>query len=401
MESNVFFYSERGLINCLVLDIKDDIIKLREFLKCIKLGMNEDTPDWVDKVQSSNWYVEFSASEFGNPDLIADLNCDDGHRIIFFEAKMTSYEKAATEIDINQPFNPEKDGIYKGKTSTINAQLALRYRLAKTMFDLKNHRPNQDFSKLIETGIEEPIEVAIRYHDMFKFIRKSQTGRRIHNSLTIDVFNKLMHHAKEYYVVAMTFEDPGYSVFKSLYTHNPKLLPPIGIDEWNAGNHSFGIFNFNEFKTAINPSQYIHISGSRNYINLTMNTGTEIIPDTIEIEESSEIYEDVILSQTPQNIQTLYEEWEDKLSTLFGKKYKPYVASSSILKNGRTIIKLIIQNNSLYLGFRDRLPDILRSEDSPSIIRIQGVSFECIELNRISESKYAQVISVISSSEYK
>ncbi len=104
MDSRVFFYSERGLINCLVLDLKKNLDMCKVFFKCIRFGTDESTFDWTDNILAVEWYVEFSASEFGNPDLIADVCCPDGHHVVFFEAKLKPYQKAAAVMDMNKPF---------------------------------------------------------------------------------------------------------------------------------------------------------------------------------------------------------------------------------------------------------------------------------------------------------
>jgi len=70
----------------LLLKIMPLVTGHTELYYMIKFGIEEQIPEWVDKVISIDWFVEFSASEFGNPDFIADIHCTDGHRVIFFEA---------------------------------------------------------------------------------------------------------------------------------------------------------------------------------------------------------------------------------------------------------------------------------------------------------------------------
>ena len=113
MESNVFFYSERGLINCLVLDLKNNLEKTKNFFKLIKFGVEEIQPSWADRILSIDWFVEFSASEFGNPDLIANIHCTDKQRVVFFEAKLRSYKQSSLPMDLSKSFDPQKDGVYK------------------------------------------------------------------------------------------------------------------------------------------------------------------------------------------------------------------------------------------------------------------------------------------------
>ena len=195
--------------------------------------MDEQRPNWVDRVESVDWYVEFSASEFGNPDLIADIHCTDGHRVIFFEAKLKSYEKAASSMDTTVPFEPNEnneypDGIYKNKSSSINAQLALRYRLAQRL----NNLQWLEIRSSDEPRIEETFEDAVFYHDMFNAIREVHTGRRIHNRKMIEILDKITANRPDFYFVAMTFESQDH-IFQSIQEHSPNLLPPIGLAKWN------------------------------------------------------------------------------------------------------------------------------------------------------------------------
>ena len=69
------------------------------------------------------------------------------------------------------PFEPNEnneypDGIYKNKSSSINAQLALRYRLAQRL----NNLQWLEIRSSDEPRIEETFEDAVFYHDMFNAI---------------------------------------------------------------------------------------------------------------------------------------------------------------------------------------------------------------------------------------
>ena len=406
MDSNVFFYSERGLINCLVLDLKNDAEKTKYFLKLIKFGIDEQTPEWVDKVISVDWYVEFSASEFGNPDLIADIHCTDGHRVIFFEAKLKSYIKTSAEIDFNQNFNSENDGILKGKTSTINAQLALRYRLANTL-KLANWVELQNSE---EPQLEERRDIAIQYKDMFKAIRQSKTGRRIHNDKMIAVFGNIMKSNPDFYFVAMTFETEEH-IFKMVGNNNPNLLPPIGIDQWNSENRHFGILNFNDFIKLMPVSENSFLSSSRDYIYPKSQTSqtddndysdeelSDVdIEETIEAEPSEESSKDRIRQKGWPNA-NIYVDWFDKLHEIPGIKLRDNAYNCSVIKKDGTsnketvMIKLIYKNNNVYIGFRDKLPDEIKNKPS-IVISFQGKRFISVLANTISVETIKSFISL-------
>ena len=63
------YYGERGIVNGIILDIKDDLEKQKKFLKAIKLA-DKSSLDWIDDAAQFHWFIEPSLSQFGNPDII-------------------------------------------------------------------------------------------------------------------------------------------------------------------------------------------------------------------------------------------------------------------------------------------------------------------------------------------
>ena len=156
----MLFYGERGIVNGIVLDIKDDIIKQRAFLKAIKFA-DGSTPEWIDNVTRTDFIVEPSFSEFGNPDLIIiAYETDNKKHVIFIEAKVCSYEDAAVEKSI-----PYKNST----TSKINFQLALKFRFVEAF---KKCNPNDT--------IEEIKEDIVGYDD-------NSRPRRLKNQIIIQM----------------------------------------------------------------------------------------------------------------------------------------------------------------------------------------------------------------------
>ena len=381
MESNVFFYSERGLVNCLVLDLKNDLEKTKNFFKLIKFGEKEIKPSWADNILSVDWYIEFSASEFGNPDLIADIHCTDKHRVVFFEAKLRSYKQSAESIDLSIPFNPQKDGVYKGKASSINAQLALRYRLAQVLKDTDlSQIPQQE-----EQQIEENYDKTELYHDMFKAIRTAKTGRRIHNDRMIDVLRKLMQNKPDCFFVAMTFEtETKDRIFESIRKERSDLLPPIGVDQWDTANEQFGILNFNEVSKAIPKSQNSYLSLSWQYINPKNND-----IDSEDYIEQESIQEEITINGAFSSDEASddYDDWRALLQITANNQYiNRSERSCSILKGTQVIIKLIRRRDGVYLGFRDQLPDSLKALDLPNdSFSIRNVRFAAVSIHSTSQ----------------
>lgn len=406
MDSRVFFYSERGFINCLVLDLKKNLDMCKVFFKCIRFGTDESTLDWADNILAVEWYVEFSASEFGNPDLIADVCCPDGHHVVFFEAKLKPYQKAAAVMDMNKPFEPnsngiyEIDGIYKNKSSSINAQLALRYRLAHTL----EQAPWADIQSClqgdVEVQIEEKYEDCIAYHDMFSAIRYNtghRTGRRIHNSRMIEVFNKMMQNQPDFYFVAMTFETQDH-LFRTLQEKSVHLLPPIGMDKWQKDHQRFGILDFNQLINTLQLENDSFRAQSRDYIYYyTHEAVTNDMADADDDEEAasernSESSKERVLRKATDESKE-YAEWFDWFQNIGRRQFSDNQENCSLIVHNQVVIKLFYSNKGVYVGFRDTLPGVLKPyQDRSSFRTVRSVLFVCLPVQAVEQNNLRHII---------
>ncbi len=403
MDSNVFFYSERGLVNCIVLDLLNDIERTKKFLDLIKFGIDECRPTWLNEICGVDWYVEFSASEFGRPDLIADIKCtNDTHRVIFFEAKLSSYSAAAVpmEYDEHKEFKASTEdgkannGIYQNKTSAINAQLALRYRLANVLrltpaIELLGDEPQ----------IQEQQDVALSYHDMFAAIHKSGTGRRIHNRKTIELFARIMRSRPQIYYVAMSFENPDYG-FKRITEEHPKILPPIGIERWKSGEHKyFGILNLN-LLPQVGFESNSYIIKCQDYVNYPTADSIQSFEEESAEDDDIPVDDNDIpvetdpdarfqwenLNRYDDNINRVYTEWYDIIESIAGDALVERKNSHSILNaENKTIMKLMIIQSKVSLGFKDCLPTNLIGMHSFRK-KITPTEFEFINLSDIEDT---------------
>lgn len=85
---NILFYGERGIVNGIILDIKDSIEAQKAFLRAIKFA-DGNRPNWIENLSTMDFIVEPSLSEFGNPDLIIIASeTDKTQHVIFLEAKV-------------------------------------------------------------------------------------------------------------------------------------------------------------------------------------------------------------------------------------------------------------------------------------------------------------------------
>jgi hypothetical protein len=54
--NDIMFYGERGVVNGIILDIKDDLEKVKDFLRSIRFV--EGKLKWADDLESVIWWVE-------------------------------------------------------------------------------------------------------------------------------------------------------------------------------------------------------------------------------------------------------------------------------------------------------------------------------------------------------
>jgi hypothetical protein len=82
-------------------------------------------PAWIEGVSEASVFVEWGFSDFGNPDIVIVTGGPTGVRCVFIEAKIGPYILS---------MRPNSTGMSEpGFNSSINGQLALKYRFAKAL----------------------------------------------------------------------------------------------------------------------------------------------------------------------------------------------------------------------------------------------------------------------------
>jgi hypothetical protein len=111
-------YSERGVMNALFYGIAqaDDKKAFAEFLKIIGIDYH---------VSDVEFFMEFSLSEFGSPDLLVTFNANDQKHILFIEAKTSCGKKYELEKAFEK-FKRTKER-YDGYSSNLYYQLSMKY----------------------------------------------------------------------------------------------------------------------------------------------------------------------------------------------------------------------------------------------------------------------------------
>jgi hypothetical protein len=216
---NITFYGERGIVNGLILDTKDDMEKQISFLKAIRFAGNASLP-WADDVTGIQWLVEPSFSEFGNPDLVLIAQTTSGKYVVFIEAKLRGYDDSAENIN-EKTLLPEN---YNHNASKINIQLAFKYRFARAFTLNKNIK-----------RIEETQEEAAIYNDK---------PRRIHNEIIVDMCKEFFDGVKEFYFVALTNDNKKTKPYES-----GDYLPAVGKSNWDRDKGYFGLVSYDTLES--------------------------------------------------------------------------------------------------------------------------------------------------------
>ena len=120
---SIAWYGERGVVNSLVIAIKEAGVPAVQALLGQVRWADNSQPAWLTNIISVAMVVEPGCSQFGDPDLILVLTTNDSQRyVVYFEAKVVTYAASAV---------PNSKGMKEKKfNSAINGQLSLRYRMS-------------------------------------------------------------------------------------------------------------------------------------------------------------------------------------------------------------------------------------------------------------------------------
>lgn len=173
MKIQTHYYSERGLVNCLILwltkESKDNsesnIIKFLNKIEYINEKYKTKLTD--KKIRSVDLFDEFSFGAFGSPDLIIKVQTINNKFYYFMiEAKINSFEEACSVGN---------DIIFKDNASKIDIQLVLRKRF---IYALRNARDNfgdeqiQEISQ-DEYGYKTTNTRALKKEELINWVKKT------------------------------------------------------------------------------------------------------------------------------------------------------------------------------------------------------------------------------------
>ncbi len=180
---NILGYSERGVMNALFYGItyEKDEKKQRAAIEAIINA--ESTNETKTNYQKFDFYMEFSLSEFGSPDLIIIATDDKGQKTVFFvEAKVSNGHC----YDINKEYDN-----YDRNSSNLFFQLGLKKcysKIKKSALEVEQcysqfeeYFKEDEFNRLIKINKEKyrktgnnvvvkKLDKIIKTNDSFKFL---------------------------------------------------------------------------------------------------------------------------------------------------------------------------------------------------------------------------------------
>lgn len=222
-DSTITYYGERGIVNGIILDIKDDIEKQKNFLKSIKLA-DKSSLTWVDDATHFYWFIEPSLSQFGNPDIILTVETNAEIKYAFFiEAKINSYDSSSCPLGKDQILEKYDNGV----ASKINVQLAFKYRFVEAMLGDNNSSLN----------IEESREVAEQYKDEPRKLKLTPLCNHIKK-----LFSGI--NKDNIYYIALIYDEKTLDPF-----NNKKTLPAITLANWEKNKNKFGVLTYESLES--------------------------------------------------------------------------------------------------------------------------------------------------------
>ena len=171
----VLGYSERGIFNSIVFQIREHPEKMQEFITALNVE--------IDINENMNFILlnEQSFSDFGNSDLVIIIEQNKQKTVIFVEGKVKTYNQKSYSL-VKEFEKIEKDKHYKQVSSNIFAQLYYKYLL--TQIDVNNQFTDSKVGKKVK-----------------------KLGK---NQIIINAYEQYIKFASKYYFVAILPDNDGF-----------------------------------------------------------------------------------------------------------------------------------------------------------------------------------------------
>lgn len=212
-------YSERGLLNSLLYEIRYSKNNLRLFNGFLSLISFPYGNEVCFDINDAKILTEQSFSDFGDADSLLLLDNSQNKQCVFVEAKVKTSQHESWSI--KREFTIFEDGIKQNKVSSSNlfVQLYYKVRLIKGL---------QSETLFKEEGISFPECL----------LTKSKRIRRIgKNKVVLRATELLKQYGSHAFFIALIPEDR--SEIKHFYQENLRDFKPNGFQEWSVENWGY------------------------------------------------------------------------------------------------------------------------------------------------------------------
>jgi hypothetical protein len=354
----VHWYGERGIVNAVIAHIQraaDAILPIKQLLSAVQWA-DGTSPAWVREVNAASVFVEWGWADFGNPDLLLVLRTADGSRCVLIEAKVGPYMLS---------MRPNRTGMREpGFNSSINGQLALRYRFAKAV----------ETAKPEALAIEEPAALLQQYRARLGDPRS--LPRRLVKSEVVNEMlrkNQLLGISEERWVyVTLTWDAAERAFFRDPFVakHDglPCFLSESGDDLLPLMRGRVGWLGYRHLESALG------LSEDRDYVDAfdTMEATSEPDGDDYEVAQAK-----VNGGASPEAL-ALAAKLRRELFAGFDTV--TYPGSYSITRDGQTVAKIIPYLESVFVGVRESESPETWFSGPLEPVSINGVTFLGIQV---------------------
>jgi hypothetical protein len=232
--ASIVWYGERGIINALVVALQaQGTHGWSKLLRAVQWAHGE-AHAWLSDLERVVALVEVGFAQFGDPDLILILHGKDWRRVVFVEAKVVPYASSAMS---------NREGMrQKGFNSSINGQLALRYRLAHALAG-----SGRDTSLIEPTELHQAYVHALGDAAWYpRRLQKPEVRRILRDHGLLDL--KLL----DFYFVALTWDAKPFFEHDLEYENTrPRLLRLDGQCAWDEMRSQLGWLGYERIDNAI------------------------------------------------------------------------------------------------------------------------------------------------------
>jgi hypothetical protein len=335
---NIFFYGERGIVNGLVLDLKDDLSKLKKVLNSIEWCSVQEK-SWINDIENAIYLIEPGFSKFGQPDLVIICEAKDGLKSWFFiEVKAIPYHASA--------ISNKKGMNQKAFNSSINGQISLNYRLALALERYSGESLVRESKAIFEQYKEKIFD----YNNGPRKAGKPELLKRI----IAPFMSKLK--LKNTFFISVTRDFQPNPMKNCPEEHLPLLLDEKGINRWDEIASQIGFLSLKFLDLSVLRLDGYFREGCRTHIgNWEDNPEPKDFGNTPVLRSKN-------WNEFPANWVLATDEIGNCIKKNLNRAAETirYPGSYSFKINNKTIGKLVLknpQNPSLMVGFSIVVPE--------------------------------------------